>query len=344
MKFKAAVLVKTGSPLEIIEHIEVPKLRRGQVLVKVAYAGVCHSQLMERAGLRGEDKYLPHLLGHEGTGTVVDVGVDVTKISAGDKVVLGWLKGDGLNVGGAVYRSPIGAINSGAVTTFSEYTIVSENRCYPLPANISMKEGVLLGCALPTGMGIIKNQVKPSSNSTIGFVGLGGIGMSALIAARCMPNKFLVAIDTNKDKLNLAKKLGADFCINPSVDNVNAKVAELTHNELLDFTVEAAGSCQTIELAFSLIHRQHGVCIFASHPPAGEKIQLDPFDLICGKTISGSWGGCSNPEKISQFVSEHKSDIDFSPFLSNTYELTEINNAMNELMQNKILRAIVRMD
>jgi S-(hydroxymethyl)glutathione dehydrogenase/alcohol dehydrogenase len=344
MKFSAAVLVETGSPLKIVEDIEIPKLEAGQVLVKVAFAGICHSQLMEQAGHRGIGKYLPHLLGHEGSGTVIDIGEGVKKVRTGQRVVLGWLKGAGMDVKGAVYNSPIGKINSGAVTTFSEYTIVSENRCYPLPHNISMQEGVLLGCALPTGMGIIRNQINPSSNSTIGFVGLGGIGKSALISGSCLPNRFLLAIDTNDNKLALAKELGADFCINPDSEDVHVKVAELTQNNMLDYAVEAAGSCKTIELAFSLIHKQHGSCIFASHPPAGQKIQLDPFELICGKTITGSWGGCSNPEHVSQFVSAHKSEINFSPFMSNTYRLADINLAMEELSQQKILRAIICME
>lgn len=344
MKFTGAVLVNTNHPLQLVENIQVPKLLAGQVLVKVAYASVCHSQLMEQSGKRGIDKYLPHLLGHEGTGTVIDTGKGVNKVKTGDKIVLGWLKGDGVDVGGSVYDSPMGKINSGAVTTFSELTVVSENRCYPLPANISMQEGVLLGCALPTGMGIVKNQVKPDSNTTIGILGLGGIGMSALIGATCLPHKSLIAIDTNEQKLALAKSLGANYCINPAKQDVNAEIQTLTAGKMLDVTVEAAGSCQTIELAFSLINKHTGQCIFASPPPAGQKIQIDPFELICGKTITGSWGGCSHPEHMSQFVSENKSKLNFSPFMSNTYKLADINIAMDDLAKQKLLRAIICID
>jgi S-(hydroxymethyl)glutathione dehydrogenase/alcohol dehydrogenase len=344
MNFTGAVLVNINRPLQFIENIQVPKLKPGQVLVKVSYAGVCHSQLMEQSGQRGEDKYLPHLLGHEGTGIVVDIGPGVTKLVEGDRIVLGWLKGEGLDAGGTVYDSPIGKINSGAVTTFSEYTVVSENRCYPLPINISMQEGVLLGCALPTGMGIVKNQVKPKAEDILGFVGLGGIGMSALIAATCLPHKLLIAIDTNEDKLALAKQLGADVCLNPKQQNILTEVAKITNGSMLTFAVEAAGSCKTIELAFALINSQQGQCIFASHPPAGHKIQIDPFELICGKTISGSWGGCSHPEHMASFVSSNKAKINFDSFMSNIFPFKDINTAMTNLSDQKVLRAIVKVN
>lgn len=342
MKFTGAVLVNTNQPLEFVPEIQVPPLKPGQVLVKVTYAGVCHSQLMEQQGKRGEDKYLPHLLGHEGTGEVLEIGQGVSKVKAGDKVILGWLKGEGEDAGGTVYESPIGNINSGAVTTFSELTVASENRCYLLPRNITMQEGVLLGCALPTGMGIVTNQIKPNENTTIGILGLGGIGMSALIGATCHNCKTIIAIDTNTDKLEKALKLGATHTINAATENVSKKVAEITNNHMLDYAVEAAGSCKTIESAFSLINRQTGECIFASHPPAGQKIQIDPFELICGKKITGSWGGCSHPEHMNDFVSSNKSQINFQTFMSNIYPFKDINQALNDLKQQKILRAIVK--
>jgi len=344
MKFTGAVLVNINKPLQFIENIEIPKLKVGQLLVKVNYAGICHSQLMEQSGQRGEDKYLPHLLGHEGTGEVVDFGAGVNKLTCGDKVVLGWLKGGGLDAGGTVYDSPIGKINSGAVTTFSQLTVVSENRCYKLPSNISMQEGVLLGCALPTGMGIITNQIKPNKNTSIGIVGLGGIGMSALIGANCHKCDLIVAIDTNDEKLRKAQGLGATHCINPLKQDVMSEVAKITKGKMLDYAVEAAGSCKTIENAFSLINYKTGHCIFASHPPAGQKIKLDPFELICGKKITGSWGGCSHPEQMNSFVSENKSKINFETFMPDLYSFENINQGMDYLAEQKILRAVLQMD
>lgn len=343
MKFKAAVLVKTGSPLEIVENIEVPILSRGQILVKIFYSGVCHSQLMEASGARGVDKYLPHMLGHEATAQVIDIGPGVSKVKVGDNVILGWIKSQGIDAGGSVYQSPLGKINAGAVTTFSELSVVSENRCYLLPMQIGLREGVLLGCALPTGMGMVNNQINCQPHHTIGILGLGGIGMAALIAAVTSQAKLIVAIDTNPEKLALAQKLGAHFCINAKDDNVYEVIANLTSGEMLNFIIEAAGSCKTIEQAFSLINKQHGKCVFASHPKQGEKICLDPFELICGKKIEGSWGGMSDPEVLVKQISLKNNTNVLTELVSNNYELHQINRAMNDLQAQKVLRAIIDM-
>ena len=141
---------------------------RGQVLVKLAYSGVCRSQLMEIQGGRGPDAYLPHLLGHEGSGKVIGVGEGVSKVSPGDLVVLGWLKGSGLESGGVQYNcnSLSQKINAGGVTTFNEYALVSENRVVPLPAGVPLDIAVLFGCAVPTGAGIITNDIQPIAASS----------------------------------------------------------------------------------------------------------------------------------------------------------------------------------
>jgi len=130
----AAVLTRDGDPLEIISGIKPPPLHRGQVLVTVAYSGVCHSQLMEIRGHRSDDHWVPHLLGHESTGAAVAVGDSVTKVTPGDWVVLRWIKGEGIEASGCRYEEPDSQIiNSGSMTTFSDYTVVSENRAVPMP-------------------------------------------------------------------------------------------------------------------------------------------------------------------------------------------------------------------
>ena len=152
-KMKAAVLMRLDRPLDIVSEIELSAPGRGQVLVKLAYSGVCHSQLMEARGRRGVDPYLPHLLGHEGSGKVISIGEGVTKVSPGELVVLGWIRGNGLESGGMQYHCDCLSqkINAGGVTTFNEYALVSENRVVPLPNNVPLDIAVLFGCALPTG-------------------------------------------------------------------------------------------------------------------------------------------------------------------------------------------------
>jgi S-(hydroxymethyl)glutathione dehydrogenase/alcohol dehydrogenase len=340
-KMKAAVLSTINSDLEIISDIEIPLCQNGQVLVKILYSGLCHSQLMEVRGKRGEDKYLPHMLGHEGVGVIKNIGEGVTKVSVGDKVVLGWIKGHGIDALGTVYNSPIGKINAGAVTTFSEYSIVSENRVVKLPLNIAPKTAVLLGCALPTGAGIVLNQLKPKANSTVGVYGLGGIGLSALLAINHFKPENIVAFDIEDSKLKLAIELGATHCY--SVDDKGIAQFNKDFPQGLDSIIEAAGKTSTIEAAFSLIKRGGGRCIFASHPPIGELIKIDPFELICGKSIEGSWGGATQPDQDLPIIVDiiNKYQLPVEKLLSNEYSLEEINQALDDLEQRKITRALI---
>jgi len=341
MKISGAVLEQTGKPLVIHYDIERPKLKSGQLLVKLKYAGVCHSQLMEVRGNRGKDKFLPHFLGHEGVGDVVEIGSDITKVVVGDSVVLGWIKGDGLDAGGCQYQQGNRLINSGAVTTFSTYAVVSENRVVKLPEGITKKSAVLLGCALPTGAGIVLNQLKPKPNSTVGVYGLGGIGLSALLAMNHFKPHSIVAFDIEDNKLELAKELGATHCYKTDGKGIAQFRQDFPLG--LDSIVEAAGKASTIEAAFSLIKRGGGRCIFASHPPVGELIKLDPFELICGKSIDGSWGGSTQPDQdlptIVDIINKYRLPVE--KLLSNEYSLEQINQALDDIEQRKITRAVI---
>ena len=142
-------------------------------------------------------------------GKVISVGPGVTKVSEGNWVILGWIKGKGKDVKGAKYILGDQVINSGPVTTFSTYSIVSENRVVNLPEYIPKDLAVLFGCALPTGSGILLNEIKPRKNSKLAFVGLGGIGLSSLMASSIFECEEIIAIDVSEDKLKLAKKFGA---------------------------------------------------------------------------------------------------------------------------------------
>jgi len=340
---KAALLENLNKPLVIETDIEIPPLKKGQVLVKLAYSGVCHSQIMEVEGKRGVDNYLPHMLGHEGSGIVIETGEYVTKLKSGDKVILGWIKGTGIDAGGTVYCQGDKKINAGAVTTFSEYAVVSENRCTRLPEGIPMDIAVLFGCAVPTGAGIVTNMLQPETDSTIAVFGLGGIGMSALMAIQLYQCKRVIAIDVNDDKLNLAKSFGATDVINSSlVDPVDA-VMGLTGNLGVDYSVEAAGHTHTIEQAFSSVRAKGGLCVFASHPATGQKISIDPYDLILGKQIKGSWGGDSNPDRDIPLLANlyRNGKLPLEKLITNRYKLDNINDAIDDLKNQRVGRPLI---
>ena len=156
MKTIAAVLEQLNEPLKIRE-LTIPDLRPGQVLVEVAYSGVCRSQLLGVRGKRGPDRFLPHTLGHEGSGTVLEVEAGVTKVKPGDRVVLSWIKGNGADVPSTVYQSPEGPVNSGAISTFMHQTVTCENRVTLISDARPLREAALVGCAIPIGAGIIFN-------------------------------------------------------------------------------------------------------------------------------------------------------------------------------------------
>jgi S-(hydroxymethyl)glutathione dehydrogenase/alcohol dehydrogenase len=340
---KAAILQALNVPLYVRDDIELPVLRRGQVLVKLAYSGVCHSQLMEVKGKRGEDAYLPHLLGHEGSGVVVQIGPDVAKVRSGDRVVLGWIKGSGIEAGGVQYKCPDGILNGGGVTTFNDYAVVSENRCVKVPDGVPMDIAALFGCAVLTGAGIITNSVRPTKGSSIAIFGLGGIGLSALMGLVSFDCEMVIAVDISEDRLRLAEEFGATHTINAvECDPVQA-IRDLTDGRGADYTVEAAGRCDTIEKAFDAVRRGGGLCVFASHPSHGSRISLDPFEMICGKQIIGSWGGGSDPDRDIPIYADLylKGRLPLGKLITNRYSLEEVNQALDDLKQNKVVRPLI---
>lgn len=342
---KAAVLFEIEKDLELIDIKQVPELKKGQLLVELIYSGLCHSQVMEIIGGRGEDKYIPHMMGHEGVARVIRVGVGVTKVIEGDFVILGWIKGEGLDAPGGLWDYNGQVINSGSVTTFSEQSIVAENRVVKLPKGLPLDIAVLMGCALPTGAGLVLNELKPHKGATVAVYGLGGIGLSALIALQLFSPARIIALDIESDKLALAKELGATDVINlgevPAVQAINELV-----DGGVDYAIEASGRTDIIEMAFLSVRDQGGLCIFVSHPPEGEKIKLDPLTMHRGKNIRGSWGGGSLPDRdiplLTELYNQYK--LPLEKIISTRVPLTEINDAVTLLKERKINRALIEIN
>tara|TARA_B100000212_G_scaffold306851_1_gene255640 strand:- start:1032 stop:2084 length:1053 start_codon:yes stop_codon:yes gene_type:complete len=343
MKFKAAILVETKKPL-IIDEISINKLYRGQVLVKLNQSGVCRSQLFEIDGERGEDKWLPHLLGHEAIGEVVDVGEGVKTVQKGDNVVLSWIKSEGISAEPAKYNWGNKIVNSGRVTTFSEYTICSEDRCIQINKTLTSIVGASLGCAIPTGYGLGLTLYEMKFAKYVGIVGLGGIGMSALLGVQNESNAKIIAIDLSEERLYQAKKLGAHHIINASkVHDLKNEIKKINPN-LLDIVIECSGSINALNNSLKLIQNK-GIVKFVSHPRFGDLLSIDPFELILGKRIEGSWGGGINPDihlnKIAKKVSKNKDFLEI--YSKKEYSLEDINNAILDLKSLNVLRPIINL-
>ena len=190
MKMKAAILAVQGEPL-VIDSVQLPgDLSPGQVLVKVHYTSVCGSQVAMIDGKRGKDPYLPHLLGHEGSGRVEAVGPGVRTVAQGDCVVLHCGIGEGIESETPNYRWNGKHLNAGWVTTFNEYAVISENRLTTIPADFDMSLAPLFGCATLTGLGAISKAGIEPGNSVV-ILGAGGVGLNLIQGAAlslCSPH------------------------------------------------------------------------------------------------------------------------------------------------------------
>lgn len=321
-----------------------PSLKRGHVLVKIHESGVCRSQLMEVRGLRGEDRWLPHLLGHEAVGTVVSTGPDVSKVKAGDRVILGWIAGSGIEASPPQFRSTRGeVINAGRVTTFSEYTVVSENRVYMAPEGLSDRTAVLFGCAFLTGAGMVTNETSLKPGQSVLVSGAGGIGLAILLSLASAGIAPVVA-DPAPRKREIARLLGASFVFDP-LSQKGAESFKARYPDGVDVAFDASGVVSAMEFAFDSIKYEGGLLIFASHPPIGEYIRLDPHELIRGKQIRGSWGGRSQPDRDIPRIADSliARSIDLGSMTPRWYSLDDINKALHDLEIGEGVRPIVRM-
>ncbi|WP_316355792.1 zinc-binding dehydrogenase [Candidatus Neptunichlamydia sp. REUL1] len=342
MKSHAAILIECGAPLELME-LEIPKLQEGQVLVQMKYSGICRTQLNEIKGLKGPDRFLPHTLGHEGSGIVVDTGPGVTKVKIDDSVILTWIKGEGIDAKGAIYQCGNLKVNSGPISTFLEYAVIAENRLIPIPSDVPLKEASLFGCAIPTGAGIIYNELTLTLDSTIALFGLGGIGLSALVAATAKKAKKIIAIDLEPAKLTLAKEFGATHTLLYNPDDLLSSLDSITDGKGIDFAVEAVGKKEVMELAFKAVKDQTGLCVLAGNVPKDTKIECDPFDFIKGKKLIGTWGGKVKPDQDIPFFlrSFYPGNNQLNRLISHESPLSEINALVSLLDSGQAARTLV---
>jgi S-(hydroxymethyl)glutathione dehydrogenase/alcohol dehydrogenase len=343
MKTTAAVLVELGKPLELAD-LEVPPLKPGQVLVEVAFSGVCHTQLLEARGLRGEDRFLPHCLGHEGSGTVCEVGQGVNKVKPGDRLILSWIKGSGADVGGTEYVWCGRRVNAGAVTTFGRYSVVSENRVTALPYRVPLEQAALLGCAVPTGLGAVFNKARPRPGQSMAIFGTGGIGLCAVAGAALAGCAPIIAIDVQPEKLVLAESMGATHGIDPASNDPLTAIQQICPGGV-HFALEATGRPAVMRQALACVRNQGGVAVVIGNAPHGQTLELDPRQFNLGKSLMGTWGGDNWPDRdypnYARLVADGK--LRLNPLLSRSYGLLDINTALEDLRDGIAVRPLIDM-
>jgi S-(hydroxymethyl)glutathione dehydrogenase / alcohol dehydrogenase len=341
MKTTAAVLVELDRPLELAD-LDIPALKPGQALVELAYSGVCHTQLLEARGLRGDDRFLPHCLGHEGSGIVREVGQGVSKVKAGDRVILSWIKGSGADVTSTTYGWRNLRVNAGAVTTFGRHAVVSENRVTPMATEVPLDQAALLGCAVPTGLGAVFHKARPSPGQSIAIFGAGGIGLCAIAGAALAGCKPVIAIDVRPDKLALAQSLGASHAIDAAQQDPVAEVFRLCPGGI-DFAIEATGRPSVMRQALACVRNQGGVAVVVGNAPYGETLELDPRQFNLGKSLLGTWGGDSSPDRDYPRYAELlvSGKLRLEPLVSRRYGLSEVNRALEDLGRGEAARPLI---
>lgn len=348
MKTKAAILYKQNSPL-IIDDIEIPNLRCGQVLVKVHCSGICGAQIGEITGAKGEDRYLPHLLGHEGGGVVLKVGEGVRYVKKGDHVVMHWRKGDGIDASFPVYiwknqLNESQTVGGGCITTLNEQAIISENRLTAIPKDIPFEVAALMGCAGTTALGLINNEAKLKIGQSIAVTGCGGVGLNVIQGAAMVAANPIIAIDIRQDKLDIAKSLGATHTINSSLD-LYKDVLSFVKGKGVDVFVECTGIIKLIEEGYRAT-APNGKMILVGQPH--HKYDLT-FPLMrqhyCGKTLMDSQGGLTNPSvDIPRYLELYKMNkLKFDNLITHYYPLLKINTAIDVMKQGKAGRCMIMM-
>lgn len=339
---KAAILVELNKPL-MIEDIELPReLLYGQVLVKLICSGICGSQIGEIDGVKGPDKFLPHLLGHEGGGIVEDVGLGVTKVKKGNHVVMHWRKGAGIDAAPPQYRWGDKIVNAGWVTTFNEYAVISENRLTPIPADVDFEIAALMGCAVTTGLGVVNNNAQLKIGESIAVFGAGGVGLNVIQGAALVSATPIIAIDLYDNKLQLAKEFGATHVINAAKCDVKEEIWNIVGRDGVDVAVDNTGNVKIIENAYE-VTSPSGRTVLVGVPKKGDHISIYSLPLHFDKVLTGSHGGESNPSvDIPKYLKLMRSGrLELKKMITHRFNLDDINKAIDAMRRGEVGRCLI---
>src|SRR6516165_6790976 len=339
---KAAILAQSRAPL-VVDEIELPPaLDIGQVLVKVYYTAICGAQLNEIAAAKGPDKFLPHLLGHEASARVIEIGPGVTTVKPDDTVVLHWRPSQGIQCQPPAYKWRDKKLNAGWVTTFNEYAVVSENRMTAIPPNYNLRDAPLLGCAVTTAAGVINNDANVKIGESVVIFGVGGVGLNVVQFANLAGANPIIAIDLVDAKLDMARARGATHVLNPNdVADVEAEVRKITGAGGPDKVIETTGAKSVIELAYNLTHAD-GTCVLVGVP--SEKVSIYTLPIHFNKVLTGSHGGDAVPHvdtpRLIRRIEAGR--LSFEGLITHEFPLDEINAALDVVRSGTAGRVLLQ--
>ena len=367
MKSRAAVAFEPGKPLEIVE-IDVEGPKKGEVLVKIMDTALCHTDAYTLSGTDPEGIF-PCVLGHEGGGVVVEVGEGVTSVEPGDHVIplytaecgeceyclsgktnlcqaIRETQGKGLMPDGTTRFSYNGEpiYHYMGTSTFSEYTVIAEISLAKIDKEAPLDKVCLLGCGVTTGIGAVTNAADVQEGDTIAVFGLGAIGLAVIQGAVQQKAGRIIAVDTNPDKFELAREMGATDFVNPTDDArpVQEVIVELT-NGGVDYSFECIGNVNVMRSALECCHKGWGESVIIGVAGAGEEISTRPFQLVTGRVWRGSaFGGVKGRSELPGMVQQAmRGEIQLDPYITHNLPFEQINEAFDLLDRGESIRTVL---
>ena len=366
MKVKAALALEAAKPL-VIEELDLEGPKPGEVLVRLAATGVCHTDAYTLSG-RDPEGLFPAVMGHEGAGVVEEVGAGVTSVAVGDHVIplytpecrecgfclsgktnlcgkLREKQGQGLMPDGTSRLSYKGSMvhHYMGTSTFAERTVLPEIALARVRKDAPLDKICLFGCAVTTGIGAVLNTAKAEPGSRIAIFGLGGVGLSVIQGAVMAGAEQIIAVDTNPKKFELARQLGATHTVNPLdvADTVEA-ILELSGGGV-DYSFECIGNVEVMHQALQVAHKGWGQSIIIGVAGSGEEIHARPFLLVTGRSWRGSaFGGVKGRTELPRYVERYMNGvINLDDYVTEKRPLEEINTAFDRMHEGEVIRTVI---
>jgi S-(hydroxymethyl)glutathione dehydrogenase/alcohol dehydrogenase len=366
MKIKAAVAWEAAKPLEI-EEIELQAPKPGEVMVRLAATGVCHTDAYTLSG-RDPEGLFPCVLGHEGAGVVEEVGPGVASVAPGDHVIVLYTpecrqckyclsgktnlcitlratQGKGIMPDGTSRLSRGGRMihHYMGTSSFAECTVLPEIAVAKVRKDAPFDKICLLACGVTTGIGAVLNTAKVTPGSSVAVFGLGGVGLAVIQGAVLAGAERIFAIDTNPKKFELARQLGATDCLNPKeTREVVQALVEATGGGV-DYSFECIGSVDVMGQALACTARGWGQSIIIGVAGAGEEIHARPFLLVTGRSWRGSaFGGVRGRTELPGYVDRYMNGrIKLDELVSVTMPLEDINRAFDLMHEGEVIRSVI---
>jgi S-(hydroxymethyl)glutathione dehydrogenase / alcohol dehydrogenase len=368
MKARAAVAWETGKPL-VIEEIEVEGPKSGEVLLNVKATGVCHTDAFTLSG-KDPEGIFPAVMGHEGGAIVMEVGKGAAAVKPGDHVIPLYIPECGqckfcrsgrTNLCGAIRTTQgKGVMPDGTArfstqgktvyhymgtSTFSEYTIVPEIAVAKINPAAPLDKVCLLGCGITTGIGAVLNTAKVRPGSTAAVFGLGGIGLSVIQGLVMAKADRIIAIDTNPDKFDMAKSLGATDFVSPQQNGrpIQEIIIDMTDGGV-DYSFECIGNVNTMRAALECCHKGWGESVIIGVAAAGQEISTRPFQLVTGRVWRGTaFGGVKGRSQLPVYVDRYlQGEIKIDPMITHRLPLEKINEAFELMHEGKSIRSVIQ--